>query len=379
MFRKIAKTGIVVTMGLFIFICISLSCAKKEESIIKIGAVLPLTGDIAEYGIRCKKGIDVAVEEINSAGGIKGKKIQIIYEDSKGIPKEGVSALQKLISIDKVQAVIGAVASSVSLAMVPVADKNKVVLFSPASSSPKLTGISRYFFRNWPSDVFEASTMAEYVFVKMGLRKIAILYVNNDYGLGLKNEFEKKFEEMGGEIVLVESYEQNDSDFRTQLTKIKSRNPDAIYLAGYHKEMAFATKQIRELGLKAQILADADYAVAELLKIAGGSAEGAIFATPEYDPNSENQPVKEFAEKFRRTYGNDPSIFEANGYDALKIITKAISEGAKNGEEIAQKISNLKDYPGASGLTSYDKNGEVIKPATIKTVRNGQFVQLSER
>ena len=166
-------------------------CTKKEKEpeTIRIGAILPLTGDIAEYGNRIKKGIDLAIEEIENQGGINGKRAKVLYEDSTGFPKGGVSAVQKLISINRVPIIIGAVASSVTLAIVPQTTESKVVLFSPASSSPKLSGVSPFFFRDWPSDVLEARLLAEFTFNKLGIKKVAILNVNNDYGLGRVNSF----------------------------------------------------------------------------------------------------------------------------------------------------------------------------------------------
>ena len=351
----------------------NISCAKREK-VIKIGAILPLTGDIAEYGTRCKTGIDMAVEEINAVGGIKGRKIQMIYEDSKGLPKEGVAGLQKLITVDKVPAVIGAVASSVTMAMVPSATNAKVVLFSPASSSPKLSGISKFFFRDWPSDVLEARVLAKFVWNKLKVKRVAILYVNNDYGLGLMNEFKGKFTGLGGRIVQMETYPQGARQFRKQLIKIKNADPEAIYLAGYHREMALATKQIRELGMGMQILGDADYGVSELLEMAGKHAEGAIYATPTYDPKRGTSAMKRFEVKYEEKFKSEPTVFEANGYDATQIIAIAIENGGYSGPAIAEYISKIKGYSGASGNMSFEQTGDVIKPIAIRTVKGGKFV-----
>lgn len=338
-----------------------------------MGALLPLTGDIAEYGKRCKAGIDLAVKQINERGGINGALLNVIYEDSRGIPRDGVTAFQKLVSVDKVKAVIGPVASSVALAVEPIATKNRVILFSPAASSPKLTGISEYFFRDWPSDVFEATVLAEFVHSKLGLRAIAILYVNNEYGIGLKSEFMRRFQELKGTVPIVESYEQGASDFRSQLTKIKAAEPNAVYLAGYHREMAAATKQIRELGMSMQILGDGDYGVQELLKIAGSAAEGAIFSIPEYDPTRGGESMRLFAESFRKEYGSEPSIFEANAYDAVMLLAVAIAKVGVSTDRIADHLASIKNYDGASGTISFGPDREVVKPVSIKVVRDGAF------
>lgn len=363
-----------ITIFCLLTLNILLSCTKHKENTILVGAILPLSGDIAEYGKRCKNGIDIAVEEINSAGGINGIKVSVLYEDSRGNPKEGVAAINKLVNVDKVKFIVGAVASSVTLAIEPIATKNKVILFSPASSSPKLTGISQYFFRDWPSDIFEAKVLADFAKSKLQLSDISVLYVNNDYGIGLKDEFVKEFSRLGGKTPVLEAYQQGATDFRTSLSKIKAANSSAIYLAGYHKEMAIATKQIRELGLTAQILGDADYGVDELLKIAGDAAEGAIFSIPEYDPKSGNKSVTEFGERFRKKYAAEPTNFEANGYDAVTIICKAVAAVGMDTDKVSEYIASLKHYQGASGDISFDEKREVVKPVSIKIVKDKQFI-----
>lgn len=221
---------------LLIITAFSLGCAKKEKEI-KIGAILPLTGDAAKYGESAKRAIDLAVEEINSTGGIKGSKIKVIYEDDQALPEKGVSAIQKLITVDKVHVVIGAMPSSVTLAMAPIAEKNKVVLFSPASSNPKITEAGDYIFRNDVSDIFEGGKMADETWQRLKFRKAAVLYINNDYGVGIKDVFVYRFTVLGGEIVATENFEQGTTDFRTQLTKIKQGNPEAVYIVGYKEQI----------------------------------------------------------------------------------------------------------------------------------------------
>lgn len=351
---------------------------QKSTGEIRVGAILPLTGDIAEYGKRCKDGMDLAVEEINSQGGAGRPSVSVLYEDDQGVPASGVNAATKLISSDKVNAIVGAVASSVTLAIVPITDKNQVVLFSPASSSPKLSGISKYFFRNWPSDVFEASALAEFAFNELKIKSVAILYVNNEYGIGLQTEFERRFKELGGDIPDIAAYAQASSDFRPYITKALGGHPGAIYLAGYHVDMAKATKQLRQLGFKGQILGDADYGVEELVKIAGKAAEGAIFAAPGYDPGKGDAAMKAFAEKFKTKYNRDPSQFEANAYDALKLIVEAGRSEGFNGDGIAKWLATVKDYPGAAGKTTILSNGDVVRPTQIRMVKKQQFVDYGQ-
>jgi len=358
---------------IFISLNLLVGCGRDVNKT-QIGAVLSLTGELSEYGKRCKDGVDLAAEELNAAGGVNNKRIEVVYEDDKGAPKEGVSAFQKLVSVNKVQVVIGAISSSVSLAIVPIATEKKVVLFSPASSSPKLSGASKFFFRNWPSDVLEGKAMALFAFDNLRLKRVAILWVNGDYGIGLMNEFKRNFELRGGKVVGDESYPQSATDFKTQLAKLGKGKPEAIYMAGYHKEMGPATKQLRELGSNAQILGDADYGVEDLLQIAGAAAEGAIYGTPAYDPNDPDTSMHGFVIRFRERFKRDPSVFEANGYDALRIIAVALGQEATSGEQLAAKISTIKNYKGVAGLTTFDENNDVVRPTKIRIVRKGEFV-----
>ncbi len=365
MFKKISYLVFIT------FLLISCNNSVKDKNSIKIGAVLPLTGDIAEYGQRVKKGIDLAIQEINSQN--TSVSIDVIYEDSEGKPNKGLFAAQKLLSDGKVEIIIGAVSSTVTLAIEPLTTKKKVILFSPAASNPKLTGISPYFLRNWPSDVLEAKVLSDYAYKSLNISSVSILYVNNDYGIGLMNEFKQNFESLGGKVKAIETYNQAEVDFRSQLSNIKLNEPDAIYLAGYHKEMANATIQIFELGIDSQILGDADYGVQELLEITGNSSEGAIFVIPETDDN--NSTALKFKNAFKDKYNSEPSIFEANGYDCIKLIFDALQSGCDNNSDIVDLINNLKNYGGAFGKLTFSE-GDVIKPISIMKVQDNSFVKI---
>ncbi|MEM4408088.1 MAG: penicillin-binding protein activator [Candidatus Caldarchaeum sp.] len=365
----------VIVVAIIAIVAVQQTRQPKEEKVIKIGAILPLTGDISEYGQRVKRGIDIAVEEINKSPG--GLRVQVKYEDSEGVPQKGVNAAQKLINTEGVRYIIGAVSSSVTLSIVPITTRAKVLLMSPASSSPKLSGISPFFVRNWPSDVLEATVLAEYAFDKLSVRRVIILYTNNDYGLGLQQEFVKSFKRRGGSIVAVEGYPLNARDFKGIIAKYGQsfKDVDAIYLAGYHRDMAIATKQLREAGYSRLILGDADYGIPELIQIAGRAAEGAIYATPWYDPES-NETSKRFVEVFKQRYATVPSEFEANGYDAVRLIVSGIQQRGDDPAAVAQFIRELKEYPGAGGRLTFTQAGDVIKPIAIMRVENGTFQRI---
>lgn len=354
-----------------------ISCQKGANTAqpIKIGSVLSLTGDLAEYGNRCKEGIDLAVEEINANGGINGQPLQVIYEDDKGNPPEGVTAFNKLITMDKVPVVVGAVSSSVTLNMEPIATRERVFLFSPVSSSPKIPGKSKYLYSMWPPDTLEARALAEFASKELKKSRAAILYVDGEYGLGLMDQFRKRAEELGIQVVAAEAYPLNNKDFRFVIPKLKQAEPDVIFLAGYHKEMAFATKEIREAGMNQQILGNTDYEVEELLQIAGQAAEGAIYATPRYDPSRGGSAMEKFASKFREKYHKEPSLFQANAYDLINFVAAAFKTHGVSGDALVKFVPTIQNFDGASGRTSFTEGGEVIKDIEIKTVRDGHFAK----
>jgi len=350
-------------------------CQQRQgtrQRTVKIGAVLPLSGDAAVYGKAIKDGIDLALSEVNE----KGKRIEVVYEDDQGKATIGVSATQKLIAQDKVPVIIGGAMSSVCAAIGPICQRNKVVLLSPTASAPSLRKIGNYLFFLWPSDNYDGKIMAEFAYGKLGIRRVAILYVNLEYGKGIEAVFRRDFEKLGGQVVASEAYAQGATDFRAQLSKIKALSPDALYLPGYYKELAGILKQARQLGLKTKILSVNSFYDPKLLQIAGDSAEGAIFTYPMYDPKSKDAVTRKFVDAFKEKYGKEPDIFAAQGYDALNLVALAINKGGFTAEAIRQVLSEVKDHPGVGGPITFALNGDVIKPLRLMIVRQGKFVSL---
>jgi branched-chain amino acid transport system substrate-binding protein len=367
--------GIVVVVALAIVLIITQT--KREPKEIKIGVILPLTGSAAVWGENAKMGLEIALEEVNEAGGVMGKKVKLIFEDSQSDPAKAVSSLQKLIATDKVPVVIGDIASSSVLAMAPIAERSKVVLLSPGASNPDISKAGEYIFRNWQSDALEGEVDARFAYEHLGYRKMAILYVNNAYGSGLKTVFEQSFQRMGGKILISEAFEQGATDMRSQLRKIRAVNPDAIYMPGYPTEMAILLRQAKELGIKTPFLSVQAFDDPKILQIAKDAAEGVIFSVPK-PPDPSNPVVSNFVRKYKERFNKEPGVCSDTGYDALKIIVWAMSQGAFSGSEIQKQLLKLKDFPGAAGLTTFDKNGDVIKPFIFKTVKGGRFVKFEQ-
>lgn len=346
---------------------------RRAPTELTIGALLPLTGDGAKYGEAARQGIELALDEVNAAGGLNGIALRVVYEDSQGDPKGGVAAIHKLIAVQNVPAVIGDLFSSVTLAVAPIVNQRKVVLLSPASSAPTITDAGAYVFRNCASDIFEGSIMGRFTHDDLNLTTVAILYINNDYGVGIRDVFKKTFTAAGGRIVEEDAFDQSATDFRTQLTKIKASGAQAVYIVGY-KELGPILKQAAEIGLHSQFLSTVMFEDPDILKVAGQSAEGVIYSARAYDPESGDRPTREFVTKFRHKYDATPDIFSALSYDAMKILVLAMQKGGATAEGIKGALYTISHYPGVVGDTSFDENGDVVQPALIKTVRDGSFV-----
>ena len=340
---------------------------------ITIGAILPLTGDVASYGVAVRQGIEVAVDKVNNEGGVNNKSITIIYEDDKADPKEGLAAAKKLISINRVNAIIGAVPSSVTLAIAPTAESSKVVLLSPASSSPKITNQGDYIFRNYPSDELEGRLVAEFA-IAHNYSNAAVITINNDYGIGLNKVFCETFLQSKGKVIINETFLEGTTDFRTLLSKVKASNPDSIFIVGYSKELGTMVKQAKELGINSQFLSTVNFYDNQSI-IAGGTAvEGVIFSSPVFDTKSPATNVQEFVASFKKRFGQEPDVWSAHGYDALLLLVEAMRTKGITSEDIKEGLYAIKNYPGVSGVTTFDKNGDVFKKAKFLTVRSGEFV-----
>ena len=343
-----------------------------------IGSILPLTGDGASYGKEIKNGIDLAVEQENREGGVDNRKIVVRYEDSAGDPKQAVSAMQKLMSQSRPEAVIGDAFSSPALAIAPIANRDKIVMISPTASSPKLSGAGPYFFRNWPSDEAEATAMAEFAVKRRDLRRFAILYSTSAYGVGLKDVFAQKIPELGATVVAQEAFREGDVDFRAQLTKIKGQRPDAVYITGYWKEFANILKQARELGLSSQFLSCGTFHEPKLLQIAGNAAEGVVFVQPMYDPASAAPAVSEFVSAFKSRFGIEPGLYAAHGYDATRILIEAARSAEGRSVTLRDAVAQTKGFVGVTGNTSFNGKGDVVKGSRIMAVSGGRFVDVKD-
>ncbi|MBU4285136.1 ABC transporter substrate-binding protein [Patescibacteria group bacterium] len=367
------KNWIPIIVVIIIIIVIAVFYKPAPKGTIKIGIVADLSGKLSVYGNYLKNGLNLALEEINSNGGIKGRKLEIIYEDGKSETNEAVTATTKLINVDKVSVIIGFASSNAVLGAAPIAEKAKVILFTPMASGADITNAGDYIFRNRESGTLHGEKMAGFVINELGIKKAFIIAVNSENGLSYEAGFTKKFEELKGEIVGAEHYTKGETDFRTILTKIKNSNSNAIYMAGYVSEMGEIVKQTKEFGINLPIFASTGIEAKEFFDLVKPPlSDGIIYTYPAFDPN--NPAIADYQKQYEKNYGVKSEALAANSYDALKIIALVLKSCGENTICIKEELYKIKDYPGVGGLTTFDQNGDVIKPITFKTIKNGQFV-----
>lgn len=377
-----AWIGIAAALGAALIVTLWLVSRPTQQtqgdSIIRIGVILPLTGDAAVYGKAMRNGIELGLDEVSGEG---EREIRLIYEDDQGLPTQAVSAARRLIDVEKVPAIIGGAMSSTAEAIIPICDAAQVVLLSPSATKPSLTRLGSYFLRLWPSDDYDGKVMAETAYHRLGLRRISILYVNVAYGAGITEVFEREFEKVGGSVVSKDGYNQGATDFRTFLTKVKTANPEAIYLPGYVVEVTQILKQAKELGVKATFLGVNSFYDPKLIEIAGEAAEGAVFTYPTFDPKSGDPAIARFVAGYKDRYGIEPDAFAAQGYDSFRVIKKALDElgeTAVAGVLILKALHSLGPFEGSGGTFAFDERGDVEKSLRLLTVRHGQFVPFEQ-
>jgi len=348
---------------------------KEEPAVIKIGVIQPLTGSVASWGQHGKRAMEIAADEINARGGIGGRKLVLILEDSQGEPKVGVSALNKLISVDKVSLVIGDAISPVSFATAPIASERHIVLLSPGSTAALLTKTGGdFFFRVMPTDALQSEITAKWI-ADLGYKKVAIIGSNNVWGQGLVEFFDRDFPKDGREIVYKELVDDKAADFRTIIEKISASAPDAIYAPLYQTQAGQFLKQLKQLGFEIQVFGADVWEAPELLETAGEAAEGVLFTT---FVQKENEVSRAFSQKYRQKYDMDPINYAYFAYDALNLAAYAIEAAGDDAEKIRLELLNTKDFIGATGITAFDENGDVttktfekmtIKDLTVKPWR----------
>ena len=370
------KTWVAIGAGLAIVLAVVLTFVilkSHRSNDVVIGWIGPLSGEYAAYGKQVKAGTEVAVAEINAAGGIDGRKLVVIYEDDQLDPKKGVAAFNKLVSVDGVPVVIQAAGSNVMLAEAPLAQRKKVVLISPTCTSPKISDAGDYVFRIAPSDTYQGKVIADIARNDLKASTAAVLYINNDYGVGLKDVFLARFREMGGQVTMSEGFAPETKDFRTLLGKVKADKPDVVFLSSLYQEAALILKQAQELGISAQFIGGDGCFAPELIERAGNAAEGMLVINMQWSPTSDDPKVKAFVQKIRENTSKDPEVYAALGYDCVNVVADALRRSDLTGPSIRDALQDTTALPGLTGPTSFDSQGDVMKQYDTFVIRQGEF------
>jgi len=352
---------------------------NEKVDTVKIGFVGPMTGDYANYGKLMSQAVRLAAEERNAAGGVAGMPVEVVVEDSEGNIEKGQAAIEKLASVDRVNGLVGAVFSSVSIAIAPRAQAEQIVMISPSSTHADLPGMGSYIFRTVPSDALQADVAGAYFAKELGIKRMAVLYVKNDYSQGLYEGVAKSFEANGGEIVAVETALQGDKDFKTQLTKIKGANPDAIYIPNYVAEMAQILEQAASLGVTAQFLSADGFTNPEIFDLAGEYTNGVIYTGPVEAEVTEGSSG--FVANYAAKWGVEPDSFSKNAYDGANIIMDAIEKvynekGKTDPAAVRDVVAATSGYEGVSGEISFASNGDLIAVQGVFKVVDQKPVQI---
>ncbi len=372
------RKNYIIAVIIIILIGIVVINSKTEPSTnaeaIKIGALLPMSGTGGIYGECQYNGAVLAVEEFNSSISAKDKKVELILQDTKGETKDGLNAYSNIKK--DVQSTIVAM-SGIVLSVGPLADEDKIVAMNIGAKNPKISNAGDYVFSTVQNSDFDEKVFAKFVKNKLNINNVALISINNDYGMGTSNAFLNSFTAEGGKIVANEKYDASATDFRTILSKIKVSKPEGIFIIGY-KEQGLLLKQAGDLGIKTQWLAPEPFASPDIIGLAGVSADGVIYHIPNLDPQTNEEPAKSFFANYKKRFGKEADFCSANSYDAVKLLTKAISSVGNDGEKIKNWLYNEKNWESTTGKSTFDSNGDVTKDLMIMTVKDGKFVKYNQ-
>jgi branched-chain amino acid transport system substrate-binding protein len=344
--------------------------AAAASAPVVIGNLSALSGEIATFGQGASNGVKLAIDEVNAAGGVKGRKLVLEVLDTQGKPEESATAATRLVTDKKAILLIGELASSNTLAAAPIADTHKIPLIAPAATNPKVTKdgdkTRPFAFRVCFIDPFQGTVMAKFARQNLKLGRAAIVRdVGNDYSVGLADYFAKTFKELGGEIVADVSYKAGDQDFKAQLTRVKSAKPDFVYVPGYYTDVALLGRQARELGIKTPFAGGDGWDSTKLYEIAQGALDGSYFSN-HYTQENPSPVVQEFVKKFEAAYKTKPDAFGALGYDAALLAVDAMKRAKDlTPAAIRDALEQTSGLQGVTGTLRLDADHNPVKSAVI--------------
>lgn len=363
-------------------LAIALFAGSAFAESVKIAVAAPFTGAAAPYGDNVKAGVQIKVDEINAAGGLNGKKLEVVWMDEQCDPKEAATVAPKIAQDKSILGIVGHVCSSAHLAALPFYVREGVAVISPTATNPSISEKNAdragkvWSFRNVYRDDFQGIFMARYAKNALGLKSVAVFYENNDYGIGLKDSFVAEAKKLGLSIVGEEAYVKGAQDFTPQLTKFKAANPEGVFLAGYYGEGALIAAQAKKLGMNVVKMGGDGLDNVDYIKLGMDSAENTFLAVP-FLEDVASPEAKAFVTKFKTANKRDADYMSVNAYDAAGILAEAIAKGGADRAKVRDYLVTFnasKPYMGIGGKTVFDAKGDCEKPAFVKTVKDGKFV-----
>ena len=360
--------------GLLATSLLGLPSRLAAQETIKIGEFASLTGKEATYGQNAHKGTLLAIEEANAAGGVLGRQLELITEDDQSKPGEAATVVKKLISREKVVAVLGEITSGRTLEAAPICQNAKIPLISPGATATQVTARGDYIFRIFFIDEFQGTVMAKFARATLQLNRVAILSsVSSAQSVGLAKYFRERFTADGGTVAIEQKYGEGDKDFRAQLTAIKAAGIEGVFVPGYYAEAALIARQARDLGLTVPFMGVDGWESPELIAVGGAAVEGAYLST-HYSPENKSSTVVDFNARFRARWGVDTNALSALGYDSAMVLIDALKRaGTTEGPKLRDALAATKDFSGATGLITFDAQRNPTKSAVVLTVKDGRF------
>ncbi len=347
---------------------------------VRIGVFMSTTGSTANFGISSVNGIKMAADEINAAGGINGKQVELLVQDDRSDASEAATIVTKFVTQDQVNAVIGEVASSRSIAAAPIAQNAKIPMLTPSSTNPEVTKKGDFIFRSCFIDPYQGAAIAQFAAKTLGAKTAAIMVDRkNDYSTGLEKVISEVFTKFGGKIVATQSYQEGDQDFNAQLTSLKGSNPEVIFVPGYYNDVGLIAKQARDKGITVPLIGGDGWDSEQLYKIGGTALNGSYF-TNHYSPFDTDPRVVKFVNDYKKRYNSTPDALAATAYDAANIMFDAIKRSKSlSGPDIRDALAATNAFPGVTGTVTFNQNRDAVKPIVMIEIKDGGTYAVKER
>jgi branched-chain amino acid transport system substrate-binding protein len=361
---------------------IALACQPSGSGSdkVRIGVFMSLTGSTANFGISSVNGIKMAADEVNKAGGINGKQIELLVQDDRSDASEAATIVTKFVTQDQVHGILGEVASSRSIAAAPIAQNAKIPMLTPSSTNPEVTKKGDYIFRSCFIDPVQGAAIGQFAARSLNAKRAAIMVDRkNDYSTGLAQNITETFTRLGGTMVATTSYQEGDQDFNAQLTSLKGSNPEVIFVPGYYNDVGLIAKQARDKGITVPLIGGDGWDSAQLYAIGGSALDGSFFSN-HYSPFDTDPKVQKFVNDYKARYGAVPDALAATAYDAANIMFDAIKRAnSLEGKAIRDALAATKEFPGVTGNVTFNENRDAVKPIVMIEIKPGGTYAVRER